>query len=442
MKLPNIKSWIQEPENPLKLAAVLSFPLVLILTLLSLSVIHWEKKSIEDIQRKNMLMYARSLFQHIITSPIWRGPHGGYFVEVTQHIERTDTGRLYIMGKEYVRVDPSIYNQTIETITKKRAAYRFHLTSLESEGTVNSPDRWERESIKKFVKGLSNEELTSIKLAGTIYYRYIAPIELKGRCLNCHKNLNAAMSIDIPVDFANRLYAAQLKRSVITFASFGLLMVGFVILITGFFSKRISDGFKEIKRLNQSLHELSARNQKVLDSIVDAIVVIDNLDRIEMVNPVFTEMTGVEAENLLGRGINEFEDETLRRIFDTSDGEEIEIKGRQYIVREIKVADRDYEYGRLRILHDATKEKLSAAVELSAAAAHELRQPLAIILNLSEVIKAKVKEGEDIREELEAMESQCIRMNETISKMLNITRYRTKMYTEDIKILDLDSENS
>jgi signal transduction histidine kinase len=85
-------------------------------------------------------------------------------------------------------------------------------------------------------------------------------------------------------------------------------------------------------------------------------------------------------------------------------------------------------------------EKLKTAVELSGAMAHELRQPLTIIVGFAELLKDKVK-GSSAEQEADIIVGQAMRMDETIKKMLEITVYRTKPYSEDVEILDLEASS-
>ena len=436
------KSWISHPESPIKLSLVLSLPLILVLFILFYSVIHWNKKSIEDIQKKNILLYAKAFYQHVITSPLWRGPHNGYYMEVTQHLGNTGGRRLQIMGKEFARVDPGIFTTKIRSIVTKRAAYSFHITSLEAMGTPNKPDTWEMEVLEDFKFGLKKEAITMTVYNNITYYRYMAPIKLEGACLNCHSNLTAGLSIDIPVDFSDRLYAAQLKRSAISFATFGVFILLFVMAITAFFSKRISDGFRAIKQLNSQLEELSARNRRMLESIVDGIVVIGTDSTVEMVNPAFEATFKTSAKEILGRKVQEIQMEGVKEIFSAPTGEEVEINGRVFKVTDVDVFDdsKSRKYGVIRIIHDATEEKLAAAMELAGATAHEVRQPLAVIMNIIPLIRDKIQQGEKPDEELEILNQQCTRINEIIKRMLNITQYKRRAYIKDVKIFDLRDE--
>ena len=83
-------------------------------------------------------------------------------------------------------------------------------------------------------------------------------------------------------------------------------------------------------------------------------------------------------------------------------------------------------------------ERLKTAIQLSGAAAHELRQPMTTIIGFSELLGDKVSKGEAARQELEIIVQQCHRMDEIIKKMLSITKYKTKVYSEDIEIFDLE----
>ncbi|RMG69842.1 MAG: DUF3365 domain-containing protein [Nitrospirae bacterium] len=442
MALGRIKSWLFSPENPFKLSLMLSLPLIAVLLILFYSVIHWNKKSIEDIQERNMLLYAQSLFQHIIQSPLWRGDHSGYFIEITEHITGSSPRRLNIMGKDYVRVAPSIYTARIGKLVKKRAAYSFHITSLESLNQANRPDSWEIQALNDFKYHIKKDALTRVVFGNVPYYRYMAPIKLEGACLSCHAPITAGLSIDIPIDFSDRLYASQLKRSALSFATFGVFILLFVMAITIYFSKRISDSFRAIKKLNSRLEELSAKNKRMLESIVDAIAVIGTNNVVELINPGFTNLLGVKPEEVVGKTIDEIKNSELKELLLSPSGKEVIVRERVLKVSDVDVFDQEgiLKYGVIKIIHDATEEKLAAAMELAGATAHEVRQPLTIILNLIPLIRDKIANSEDATSEFSMLEEQCGRINDIINRMLNITRYRRRPYTDELSIFDLTDE--
>ncbi|RME66816.1 MAG: DUF3365 domain-containing protein [Nitrospirae bacterium] len=317
--LSKLKQWLVYPESPLKLTLVLSIPLIVVILGLSALIIHWQKKGVEEIQLSNMKLYGQAFFEHILRSDIWQKRHNGFFVEKSEHLQPGSSG-VNIMGKTFVRIDPGLYSKAIETITLRRSLYRFHITSIESVGTRNSPDRWELDALTRFLQGVSQEEAIIMEYGPNSYFRYIRPVELTDTCKQCHRNLHGGLTVEIPVDYAYRLYAAQIKRSSITFATFGLLIVGFVMVVTYYLSGRISRGFKTVQALNEQLRELSARNEKLLESVVDGILVLSPEGRVVMVNEPFKELTGLD--DIFMKDIKDIsEKETLYTIINADDSQ-------------------------------------------------------------------------------------------------------------------------
>jgi hypothetical protein len=85
-------------------------------------------------------------------------------------------------------------------------------------------------------------------------------------------------------------------------------------------------------------------------------------------------------------------------------------------------------------------ERLRVAVEMAGAAAHEMRQPMTVIIGLCEMIKAELPEDDPLARELDVIVGQCYRMDGIIKRMLSVTEYRTRAYTEDTSIFDLTAE--
>ncbi|MFO0752809.1 MAG: DUF3365 domain-containing protein [Thermodesulfovibrionales bacterium] len=89
------------------------------------------------------------------------------------------------------------------------------------------------------------------------------------------------------------------------------------------------------------------------------------------------------------------------------------------------------------------RERLTALIELAGATAHEMRQPMTVIHNLVGLMSEKTRQSEPVtEEETGIINEQCVRMNDIIRKMLNITSYRTKDYFRGSRIVDLDSAAS
>lgn len=86
------------------------------------------------------------------------------------------------------------------------------------------------------------------------------------------------------------------------------------------------------------------------------------------------------------------------------------------------------------------KNKLRAAVDLAGATAHEMRQPLSVVIGFSELVRDKASRGQDLEYELNIVKDECFKMNDIITKMLNITHYKIKHYTDGVNIFDLHAQ--
>ena len=76
--------------------------------------------------------------------------------------------------------------------------------------------------------------------------------------------------------------------------------------------------------------------------------------------------------------------------------------------------------------------------EMAGAAAHELNQPLTIIQSLATLLLDRQIENEDLRRDLENIALASQRVAGIVQKMVEATRYETKSYLGDQRILDLD----
>jgi PAS domain S-box-containing protein len=101
-------------------------------------------------------------------------------------------------------------------------------------------------------------------------------------------------------------------------------------------------------------------------------------------------------------------------------------------------------YEQLRVTQERLieAEKQAAVVELAGAAAHEMRQPLTYVMgNLSLLIDNAGLDGET-RETLADILEGTYRMEGILRKMGKVTRYTTKPYVGDVRIVDLDQAST
>jgi signal transduction histidine kinase len=89
----------------------------------------------------------------------------------------------------------------------------------------------------------------------------------------------------------------------------------------------------------------------------------------------------------------------------------------------------------------AFTEKQALIAELAGTAAHELNQPLTSIMAYAELLRRKLPLDTPEARAADVMVQESERMAEIVRKIGTITRYETKSYVGDQKILDLDKSS-
>jgi PAS domain S-box-containing protein len=96
---------------------------------------------------------------------------------------------------------------------------------------------------------------------------------------------------------------------------------------------------------------------------------------------------------------------------------------------------------RLQLAQDAlrSREKQAIVAELAGGAAHELNQPLTSVLNYAELLTRNLEVETPLHKAASVIVSESERMAEIVRKIGKITKYETKSYVGDQKILDLEA---
>lgn len=86
----------------------------------------------------------------------------------------------------------------------------------------------------------------------------------------------------------------------------------------------------------------------------------------------------------------------------------------------------------------ALTEKQALLAELAGATAHELNQPLTSVMGYAELLMRKVEKDSPPYRAAHVIQSEAQRMAEIVRKIGKLTRYETKSYVGEQRILDLD----
>ena len=83
-------------------------------------------------------------------------------------------------------------------------------------------------------------------------------------------------------------------------------------------------------------------------------------------------------------------------------------------------------------------ERSAVMVALAGTAAHELNQPLTSVMGYAELLKRKLKEDDYAWAKVDIIYREAERMAEIVRKIGRITRFETKAYVGEARILDLE----
>lgn len=231
----------------------------------------------------------------------------------------------------------------------------------------------------------------------------------------------------------------------------------------------------EKRILENELRKTKEFLERLIDSTVDGIIAADIQGKIVLFNQGAARITGYAPDEVIGKlpVWALYPDKEAQRIMaqlrsDGDGGKGRLLQSRRTILGKNSLtipvaltASIIYEDGRevatVGILSDLrerlrieqrliqTEERLAASerqaliVELAGTAAHELNQPLTSVMGYAELVKRRIPEGySDIHDYADILVKEAERMADIVRKIGRITRYETKTYVGESRILDLD----
>ena len=220
----------------------------------------------------------------------------------------------------------------------------------------------------------------------------------------------------------------------------------------------------EPRRLEYELRRTKEFLEKLVDNTVDAVVAMDMRGRFILFNKGAEALTGYSAQEALARlTADDFfvgegtVTELLGRMRATEHGgpgrlaltrHEIVTKSGERVpvnmtgsilyenAREVATV------GILRDMRDRVQlersERSAEMIALAGTAAHELNQPLTSVLGYAELLKRKLREDDYAWAKVDIIHKEAERMKEIVRKIGRITRFETKAYVGEARILDLE----
>ena len=200
----------------------------------------------EELVMEQTKIQAKALFQQIVITRRWIADHGGVFVEKLPWVEEnpylknsrlTDTE-----GRRYVKENPAMVTKQLSQYAQKDKLYSFHITSLKLMNPENAPDDFEKSALRAFDEKKLQELAKVEKIAGSHYYRYIAPLYVEDACLECHAkqgyvvgDIRGAISITVPIDYAFTVISSDRRNMIFG----GILMVAVLMVALSLMTGRM-----------------------------------------------------------------------------------------------------------------------------------------------------------------------------------------------------------
>jgi PAS domain S-box-containing protein len=211
--------------------------------------------------------------------------------------------------------------------------------------------------------------------------------------------------------------------------------------------------------------------QQAIDNLQDGLLVLDMRNRIVTSNPSFSRISGLPADYVTGKNLDEVVPALNLQASDINEHDEfwaeikLENKGdpKYYEIKMQPVKDsRQNQVGKLLIVHDITsnkmildavaesnnqrrnelieKEKLIKDLDAYArSVAHDLKNPVSNVILFCDLIRTSLSENklDEAREMISMVENQGRKINTIIDDLLLLSRIRK----EDIKITAIETGN-
>lgn len=88
------------------------------------------------------------------------------------------------------------------------------------------------------------------------------------------------------------------------------------------------------------------------------------------------------------------------------------------------------------------EEKLKGVLEMAGAVCHEMNQPLQAMFGIAEILLMDISKDDPQYRDLEKLREQAVRLGNITKKLMTITKYETRDYVGEKKIIDIDKASA
>lgn len=221
----------------------------------------------------------------------------------------------------------------------------------------------------------------------------------------------------------------------------------------------------EKKRIEASLLESEERYRSAMEAAADPIIVYDKEGRVIYFNPAFSRVFKWSLSERINRKMDDFVPEAnwpeTRKMIDMViaghyfSGVETARYDKYGTIIPVSVSGSTFKDKHNRVmgsvisLQDISerkkseeivkqKDKLAGVLEMAGAVCHELSQPAMIIAGYAEIFLLSIDKQSPLFEKIDKIRAQVERIGELTQKLMNITKYETREYSQGKTIVDID----
>lgn len=402
-----------------------------------------------------------------------------------EQIETDLTVRAEMVREEILRLpDQSDIARLRKVISQQAASAHTRLTLIRADGVVladseTNPAKMENHSDRpEFIQAMKGRVGTSRRVSPTLGYTMVyaaIPIKSSGRITGVLRAALAATALDAAPSVVYRrmitgavlmgLFAAIASLLAVRTISRPLMRLKQAAerFANGDFRSRVPNSdTEEFANLGDTLNRMAAQldrqvqtitrqsgeQQAILSSMREAVIAIDNDERVLILNPAAERMLGISLYFVKGKTIQEaIRNPDLQRFFEKiHEGEippsdEIIFRGaEERIVQAMGCALMDAEgknLGVLVVLNDVTQTRRLETMrkDFVANVSHELKTPITSIKGFVETLRdGSVEDENQARDFLDIVARQADRLNAIIEDLLVLSSIEQRTETADMSL--------